>query len=192
MFNIPCVIFAGGKSSRMGEDKTLLPFGNSPSLTHFQYHRLKELFSKVFISCKDKSKFDFGADFIEEDAKGFAPTYGFIAAFEQCSCDTFFALSVDTPLITQNEIAKILIADTQSIDATIAKVDGKIQPLCGVYHKTLYKDFLQMAQSNTHKLGFLLKNKKTLYVDFDDPTPFFNCNYPHQYQEAQKLFDTNN
>ncbi|HIP14156.1 MAG TPA: molybdenum cofactor guanylyltransferase, partial [Sulfurimonas autotrophica] len=26
MFDIPCVIFAGGKSSRMGENKTLLPF----------------------------------------------------------------------------------------------------------------------------------------------------------------------
>ncbi|MFY4863348.1 NTP transferase domain-containing protein, partial [Aliarcobacter butzleri] len=26
-FEIPCVILSGGKSSRMGEDKSLLPFG---------------------------------------------------------------------------------------------------------------------------------------------------------------------
>jgi len=67
MFNIPCVIFAGGKSSRMGENKALLPFAGFETLTEYQYTRLSKIFSSVYISCKDKSIFSFDANFIEDD-----------------------------------------------------------------------------------------------------------------------------
>ena len=54
--NIPCVILAGGKSSRMGEDKSLLPFPPYKTLTHYQYQRLNKIFKNVYISSKDSSK----------------------------------------------------------------------------------------------------------------------------------------
>jgi molybdopterin-guanine dinucleotide biosynthesis protein A len=44
-----CVIFAGGKSSRMGEDKSLLPFGTFSSLAEYQYNRLSNIFDIVYI-----------------------------------------------------------------------------------------------------------------------------------------------
>ena len=47
-FEIPCVILSGGKSSRMGEDKSLLPFSSSKTLIEYQYKRLKPYF-KMFI-----------------------------------------------------------------------------------------------------------------------------------------------
>ena len=54
------VILAGGKSSRMQQDKALLPFGEVNSLAEFQYRRLSKIFSKVYISSK-YNKFDFNA-----------------------------------------------------------------------------------------------------------------------------------
>jgi len=36
------IIFAGGKSSRMGRDKALLPFGGYDTLTEYQYRRLSQ------------------------------------------------------------------------------------------------------------------------------------------------------
>ena len=66
MYDIPCVIFAGGKSSRMKKDKSLLPFGGFDTLTQFQLFCLQKLFKTVYISCKDKSKFNFEASFIED------------------------------------------------------------------------------------------------------------------------------
>ena len=47
MIDIPCVIFAGGKSSRMGEDKALLAFGEFPTLTQFQLNKLQKIFKNV-------------------------------------------------------------------------------------------------------------------------------------------------
>ena len=49
-----CVILAGGKSSRMGRDKTVLPFGGFATLTHYGAHKFGRIFERVFVS----SKFD--------------------------------------------------------------------------------------------------------------------------------------
>ena len=52
-----CVILAGGKSSRMGRDKTLLPFGGFATLTHYGAHKFGRIFERVLVSSKFE-KFD--------------------------------------------------------------------------------------------------------------------------------------
>ena len=189
MFDIPCVIFAGGKSSRMGEDKSLLPFGGFNTLTQFQLSHLSKIFKTVYISCKDKSKFNFKASFIEDVKTDgiFAPTAGFVAIYKELKEDSFFALSVDAPFVTPLEIKKIIDADKKNSDATIAKTALATQPMCGIYHRSLENEFIQMLQENNHKLGFLLKNSHTTFVNFDDEKPFLYLNHPDEYKAALKL-----
>ncbi len=186
MIKIPCVIFAGGKSSRMGEDKSLLPFGGFDTLTEFQLHKLNKIFTRVYISCKDKSKFNFEANFIEDAPSEavYAPTTGFIAIFKELQADSFFVLSVDAPFVSQTEIQSIIEADTSNIDATIAKTEFGIQPMCGIYHRSLENNFLKMLKEGNHKLALLLKNSKTHFVYFDDEDPFLNLNNPKEYTIA--------
>ncbi|EDZ63683.1 molybdopterin-guanine dinucleotide biosynthesis protein A [Sulfurimonas gotlandica GD1] len=173
----------------MGEDKSLLPFAGFNTLTEFQLSRLKKIFKNVYISCKEKSKFDFEASFIEDvkTAQTFAPTAGFVAIYKELKEDSFFALSVDAPFVGQKEIQKIIDADKQDIDATIAKTEFGIQPMCGIYHRSLENEFSKMLENDNHKLGFLLKSSKTTFVNFDDEKPFLNLNHPHEYEEALKL-----
>ena len=188
MLDIPCVIFSGGKSSRMGEDKALLPFAEFNTLTEFQLTRLKKIFKKVYISCKDQTIFEFNAQFIEDIKTDsiYAPTIGFISIFENIKEDSFFALSVDSPFVEKNEILQIIEADNDDLDAVIAKTDFGIHPMCGIYHRSLYQEFKDMYKNNNHKLGFLLKNSKTSFIHFKDEKPFLNLNHPHEYQEALK------
>jgi len=190
MIDIPCVIFAGGKSSRMGEDKALLPFANFNTLTQFQLSRLNKIFTNVYISCKDKNKFDFEAAFIEDIKTDniFAPTAGFISVFNALHVEKFFALSVDSPFIDEGIINKLVEVDYPlHVDATISRTPSGIQPMCGIYHKSLQDEFQKMLQEDNHKLGFLLKNSNTKYVDFEDSNSFLNLNNPQEYQEALKL-----
>ena len=188
MFDIPCVIFAGGKSSRMGEDKSLLPFGGFSTLTEFQYSRLSKIFKTIYISCKDKSKFDFNANYIEDiPSETFAPTAGFVAIYQTLKENSFFALSVDAPFVSDIEIVKIIEADRDDADATIAKTAFGNQPMCGIYHRSLDNKFKKMLEDDNHKLGFLLKSSKTTFVNFDNEKPFLNLNHPHEYEEALKL-----
>jgi len=191
MYNIPCVIFAGGKSSRMGEDKALLPFANFNTLTEYQLYKLQKIFKTVYISCKDKSKFNFDANFIEDVKTDnvYAPTAGFVAIFDSLHVEKFFAISVDSPFINEDIIHKLIETDSLHVgaDATIAKTPLGIQPMCAIYHRSLKSKFQKMLKEDNHKLGFLLKSSNTLHVEFEDEKPFLNLNHPHQYQEALKL-----
>ena len=54
------VILCGGKSSRMGRDKSLLQI-RQKSLAQNAYEKLTPLFKRVYLSSKDE-KFDFKAD----------------------------------------------------------------------------------------------------------------------------------
>ncbi len=186
MIDTPCIIFAGGKSSRMGTDKALLPFGGYPTLIQFQYERLKKIFRHLYISCKSAENFDIEAEFIEDIKTEaiYAPTTGFIAVFETLHAEQIFVLSVDTPFIGEDEIREILKHKEEGYDAVIAKTPQGIHPMCGLYSRSLHKSFKEMLQSGEHRLGKLLKNSHTLYIEFNDEDPFLNLNHPHEYKAA--------
>ena len=189
LFDIPCVIFAGGKSSRMGEDKALLTFGNFTTLAEFQYHRLSKLFKTVYISTKE-NKFDFKADLILDSKSGnvFAPTSGFEAIFQTLQEERVFVLSVDTPFVSKREIETLLDNDSQELDATIATTASGSHPMCGVYHHSLLPAFTQMLKEDNHRLGQLLKKSNTRFVMFEEEKRFTNLNHPEEYKEAIKGF----
>ena len=191
MLQTPCVLFAGGRSSRMGTDKSLLPFGGFETLAEFQYVRLSKIFSHIYISCKDKSKFPFNAEFIEDSkiSNTYAPTLGFISAFESLG-ESFFALSVDSPFVDEEIIKKLLKMDRQNDDATVAKTIEGIEPLCGVYHPSLHLHFQKMLMKKQHKLGLLLKNSKTQFINFKEKEKFLNLNHPYEYKKALRIINS--
>lgn len=189
MFDIPCIILAGGKSSRMGEDKSLLPFAGFETLAEFQLSRLKKIFKIVYISCKSRDKFNFNANFIEDTPTDnvFAPTMAFVSIFNTLTVKRVFILSVDTPFVNYRQIKKLIESDTMDVDATIAKTDLYTHPLCGVYHSSLKNSFKEMLQKDSHKLGFLLKSSKTQYISFHNEIAFTNLNNPTDYTKALKI-----
>jgi molybdopterin-guanine dinucleotide biosynthesis protein A len=186
MFDMHCIIFAGGKSSRMGTDKALLPFGGFKTLAQFQYERMKKIFTKVSISAKSTEKFNFKCNVIKDSqaVETFAPTAGFVALFDALKDERVFILSVDTPFVSKDEIKRLINEDSPYFDATIAVTTRGAHPMCGIYHRSLHSQFTCMLQEGNHRLGKLLKDSKTHYVDFEDEEAFANLNHPHEYEKA--------
>lgn len=179
------VIFAGGKSSRMGEDKALLPFGKYPTLTEFQQAKLSTLFDKVYISAKE-NKFDFDCMVIEDNYSVNSPLVGLISIFETLKAEEVFILSVDAPFVNKDTIQKLLSHNESTQDVIVAQSPNGAQPLCGLYKKSILPlAYMQLEKAN-HRLGDLLRIAKTLFVEFDEDTPFTNLNHPEEYQKAIK------
>ncbi|MBV5321202.1 MAG: molybdenum cofactor guanylyltransferase MobA [Sulfuricurvum sp.] len=190
MFPIPCILFAGGKSSRMGEDKSLLPFGKFSTLAEFQYERLKNIFSRVYISTKSSNKFGFSADFILDPQEvDYAPTAGFVSAFRALRDERIMVLSVDTPFVEKAVFQILMDADNDDLDAVIARTHEGVHPLCGIYHRSLLGEFERMLEEGDHRLGKLLASSRTQYIDFEREEPFMNLNHPHEYQKALKYLE---
>lgn len=190
MYTIPCILFAGGKSSRMGENKALLPFAGFESLTHYQYTRLQELFENVYIGTKEPQLFDhIEASFIDECCHPniYAPTVGFVSAFKQLKTEqAIFVLSVDAPFVDKAMIDAFQAVELGDYDAIIARTSSGMHPLCGIYSRSLELPFYKMIQEDNHKLGQLLKNANVLYIDIEDEELLMNVNTPDEYQKALK------
>ncbi|MCW8822146.1 MAG: molybdenum cofactor guanylyltransferase MobA [Sulfurovum sp.] len=187
--SIVAIIFAGGKSSRMGKDKALLPFGRYHTLTEFQHHKLSTLFQKVYISAKE-NKFDFDCRVIEDTYKESSPLVGIISIFETLNAEEIFILSVDAPFVNRDTIEKLLIHNVHDRDAIVVQSPSGVQPLCGLYKKSILPLAYAQLEKNNHRLGDLLHLANTLFVKFDEDRPFTNLNHPKEYQEALKNFGT--
>jgi molybdopterin-guanine dinucleotide biosynthesis protein A len=183
-YNTPLIIFAGGKSSRMGQDKALLPFGKQSTLSEFQHERLSKLFKKVYISAKE-NKFDFKVKVIEDRYKDSSPLVAIISIFETLKVDKVFILSVDAPFIDKEIIDKLLNANNR-FDAVVAKSKSGIQPLCGVYKRSVLPIAKEHLKQKNHRLNNLLKKVETQFIPFEDDSLFLNLNHPHEYEKALK------
>jgi len=175
------VIFAGGKSSRMGRDKAFLPFKKT-TLIEYQYRKMKKIFKNVYISTKT-DKFSFNADFIFDDAEIFSPAIALKSVLEQLREEKVFVVSVDAPFIKQNDIYTLYSA-LNNHEAAVAKTKSGTQPLCAIYTKKVLPKLESMLAEDIHKLNYLLKNCDCVYVDFEDEESFLNLNRPDEYELA--------
>ncbi|RLA71108.1 MAG: molybdenum cofactor guanylyltransferase MobA [Epsilonproteobacteria bacterium] len=181
----PLVIIAGGKSSRMGKDKALLPFGKYPTLTQFQYKKLSLYFQDVYISSKT-DKFDFECTVIKDTRKEHSPLIAILSIFETLKVDEIFILSVDSPFVDKEVIETILKSRNDKSDIVVAKSPSGIQPLCGCYKKSILPLAYAQLEKGKHKLLDLLALADTQFVEFEEDEPFTNLNHPQEYQKALK------
>lgn len=181
-FDIPCVILCGGKSSRMGEDKALLPFSNYNSLAQYQYERLKPHFKEIYLSSKT-NKFDFDANIIYDNINDeSSPLIALKSILETINLTKAFIITVDTPFVKISSINKLIINSNIS-NITIATT-SKEHNLCGVYHKSCLFFINKMILNNNHKIGYLINNLKTMKIEFNDENEFLNLNKYEDYKKA--------
>ncbi len=171
----------------MGEDKSLLPFSNSNSLTAYQYDRLKPHFKNIYISSK-VNKFDFlsnDENIIFDKGEEFSPIVALESIMESLDANKIFIITVDTPLVKIESIEK-LIKSSFNYDITVAKTE-RTHNLCGVFDKKILSQIKAMLNKDMHKVGYLLKNMNTSYELFNDENEFINVNDKEEYNRASLL-----
>lgn len=185
------VILCGGKSSRMGEDKSLLPFASYDTLAQYQYERLLPYFKKVYLSSK-QNKFNFVDDehIIFDTGDVFSPMVALQTILQSCEDKKLFILTVDTPFVSIATIEKLLKSSNNS-EITIAKTQ-KLHNLCGFFHKEILYYIEELLLKDTHKIGLLLEKFNTTIVPFTDENEFLNLNKKEDYDKALSIISLTN
>jgi molybdopterin-guanine dinucleotide biosynthesis protein A len=181
--NIPCIILSGGKSSRMGEDKSLLPFGEFNTLIEYQYQKLSQIFQDVYISTKI-DKFDFEAKLILDDKDIYSPMVALKSILKQFKTKVFI-ISVDTPFVKKETILK-LIKQSSNFDITIAQDKNKTHNLCGIFEHKLIYDIDTLLKQDIHKINYLIQKNNANIIEFENEKQFLNINTKDDYQKALK------
>mgnify|MGYP003586773791 CR=1 FL=1 len=192
-FEIPCVILSGGKSSRMGEDKSLLPFSTSNTLIEYQYKRLKPYFKDIYISSKI-DKFDFLQNkqslILDENKEIFSPILALETIFSKFSNQKIFIITVDTPFVSIETINE-LINKSNKVDICIAQTE-KTHNLCGVFSSNLNIFIKDMIKNDIHKIFYLIKNNNHKIINFDNHEQFININSKSEYLKSLEIINLSN
>ncbi len=135
MYNdITAIILSGGKSSRMGRNKSLLKIGDKTFVERVR-DQMQQIFKDVALITNTPAEYKFLDLPIYEDIyKHKGPLAGIHSGLLNSSTDTNFIISCDLPLIT-NEMIEYLIDFQTNKLITIARADGYIQQLAGKYSK---------------------------------------------------------
>ncbi len=181
------VLLAGGKSSRMGQDKALLPFGGYDTLAEYQYRRLSKIFDRVYIATK-VAKFDFDVPLILDRYPEASPLVALISTFETFSYEHIFFLSVDAPFVSTEVIDRLYeTMEALGGDVVVASSKEGLEPLCAIYRSSILKEAKTLLLAGEHRLKTLLSRLDVREVCFEDVSLFVNLNYPNEYQSAYRL-----
>ncbi|MBZ7953922.1 molybdenum cofactor guanylyltransferase [Campylobacter sp. W0018] len=183
-----CVILCGGKSSRMGEDKSKLKIKNE-TLSEFQVKKMSRFFKKVYVSAKE-DKFNQQFSLIKDDLKFqfYSPMLALYSIFSYFKDEFVFILSVDSPSISENEILKLQSFLKEDYYIIIAKTKSYKHPLCGFYHSSLKNLCEEYLKKNEHKIGLLFSQVKTKFVEFENEDAFLNLNFYQEYEKFKSEF----
>lgn len=179
---IPCVILSGGKSSRMGQDKSLLSFGDKNTLIRFQYDKLSQIFQNVYISAKE-NKFDFPCEIIYDESKIFSPMVALKSILEKFQNQKVFIICVDTPLVENSTIIDI-VANKDIADVVVCGDEHKTHNLCGIFSSSILSKIDEMLENNNHKINYLLtKLVDFKIINFENSHQFSNINTQDDYDK---------
>lgn len=128
------VILAGGKSRRMGVDKSLLKI-NDRFVIEIITDLMKNIFENVIIISNKSDYFEFlGLNIFPDIYKNKGPLAGIHSGLINSKNEKIFVISCDVPLMTK-EIIDFIINYKSEKFVKVAKADGYIQQLCGLYSK---------------------------------------------------------
>ena len=187
-------VLAGGKSSRMGQDKAFMQLGGRTLLAH-ALERAQAATGNAWIVGSTEKFAAFGP-VVEDAYPGRGPLAGIHAALSGTRTQLNLITAVDMPFL-QLDFLKYLITQARASHAAVVvpRAGGGLQPLCAVYRK----DFAQVAQrsltAGENKIDTLFGDVPTLAIEQAElersgfmQDMFRNLNTEQDWQEAlQKL-----
>ncbi len=132
--DITAIILSGGKSSRMGTNKSFLKIGDTTVIERMR-DLLQSIFKDVILITNDPDDYQFLSLPIYEDIfRHRGPLAGIHSGLKHSRTDINFIISCDLPFMTKEMINYLIEYKTDKL-ITVAKADGFIQQLAGKYSK---------------------------------------------------------
>ncbi|PAV29450.1 molybdenum cofactor guanylyltransferase [Virgibacillus profundi] len=188
------VILSGGKSSRMGTNKSLLKLGNQTVIEHIA-NELQTYTDEVIVIANEPSVYKFLNLEIYSDRyidKG--PLAGFETAMYHKNADAFIIAACDMPLIS-GKVYEYLLNQLEYYDAVVPVFDDQLHPLSGIYKKNVLPKIQGNLNKDVRKVKSFFDDVHVNFIhDFGQISDellqrhFFNMNKPSHYEEAKSLW----
>jgi molybdenum cofactor guanylyltransferase len=181
------VILAGGASSRMGMDKSLLEIRGVPLIQRL-VAQLRGRFREVFISADDPAPYrSTGLTVIPDGQSGQGPLAGIAAALEAAQTETVFVLACDIPDVNSRFVRSLLAEARRSDCAIPRRPDGKREPLFSAWRKSALPAIREVLAAGERKIAAVFPRIRMVEVDLVDGAWLRNLNTPQDVEEYLSL-----
>jgi len=166
-------ILAGGKSSRMGEDKGLKLL-HGKHLIQYVIDSLTPYFPEIKISTNNPEYNRFSYELVADIIPEKGPMGGIYAALKNTFCNDIFITGCDMPCISTSSFEHLLKQKNQT--ATVAVYKGRVQPLFGIYNRILIPLLETKIEQNKLKMIDFLQDVGATFVEMNNEDVFLNIN----------------
>jgi molybdopterin-guanine dinucleotide biosynthesis protein A len=193
MSNIYGLVVCGGKSNRMGKDKSMLDYHGQPQ-RYYLYEMLKQLCEEVFISCSKEQVSDIPSDYkVIPDAAEYediGPMAALLSAFKKYPKANFLVVGCDYPFINNHHLKKLLNVKLETIPAVAYydKIEEKFEPLLAAYHTDIKNILKKHFKQNDYSLQKVLEEVDAYRINARSTEIIRSINTTKEYKEVAELF----
>lgn len=184
------LVLAGGRSSRMGQDKGLIQYYSKPH-REYLFDLLDKFCDNVFTSCRSEQEIVSSLNPIYDKFDFESPLNGIISSMEQHPDRSWLSVAVDMPFVGE-EVLQFLITnrDKARVATCFYDSEGKLpEPLLTIWESSafyLLKNFVLNGGFSPRE--FIAVNDCTI-LTYPDSKVHINVNTPEDLKSvrAQKL-----
>lgn len=190
------IILAGGKSSRLGQNKVLQTI-DGKNLIQWVIDRLAVLSKEIIIATAHGESIDCSSAarirIVADIYPGKGPLVGIYSGLIASSSPQAIVVGCDTPFLSVS-LLEYMTQICSPFDVVVPRIRDKLEPLCAVYSKDCLAPAYSLLEQNELRIDKLFRMVKVKYieegeVDRFDPEhlSFFNINDQADLQRARGL-----
>jgi molybdopterin-guanine dinucleotide biosynthesis protein A len=187
--DITGIILAGGKSSRMGNDKGFLMLNEKPFI-QYSINALQPLVSEIII-VSDNPDYDvFGFKRINDAIKNAGPVAGIYSGLEASSTEFNLILSCDIPLINSELLQKLIDSVDDTSEIIQIESQRKSMPLIALYRKQCKDMFYKLLHTDERRLRIAVNTCKSKNIPLETELELFtmNVNTPNELKIVENAY----
>lgn len=179
--NASAVILSGGKSCRMGKDKSLLPINGIPMIQYI-YSQLAPYFKEILIATNNRKLFDFlDIKIVNDHENCRGPLAGISAGLEASKYDINFMVACDIPYIDIRTLY-MMIKEVEGYDGLIPTTKGGyMEPMFAIYRKSMLPAVRQTLLWGENKILKVFPYCKIKYMNLGKADWLRNLNTEDDY-----------
>jgi molybdenum cofactor guanylyltransferase len=166
MEEVEVFILAGGKSSRMGEEKGLVNFRGKPLIAHL-LETVTELPVPVSVIGFDPRYGQFGLKVYQDIIRDKGPMGGLYTALNKSGQENVLLLSCDMSFLSL-EVLRSIIGQAIPGKINCISVEGRINPVVGVYPKSIEAFLKELMDENKLKMQDMVLSLPHQLISMDE------------------------
>lgn len=188
------ILLSGGKSSRMGTNKALLPVEGKTNIQRILDILGEQFIDRIIVTNKPE---EYGhlhkkIKMVQDIYPGLGPLSGIHAGLLASKAEYNVVVACDMPFVSA-QLAQLLVKKSPGYQAVVPRFNGMRQPLFAVYHKSMVEKIEQFLQGDDFRVNNLWEKVRMLWVEEDQLThilyierAFYNMNNRDEYEQVQK------